>query len=170
MLPSCWWHPKRSATAQLLNTAIDVSRRGHRYARRHGLCRRCGACRRPNYGRRPTPDRSRPRSCLSARALKSRGPEAPAQAADRSSATDREGTRWRSRRHSPSVSTPRPVSRCRTASARWTGRRLATVRRARSTSHWERPKLDRWARVADQLGPVSAEPAPASVRPGWRAG
>ena len=170
MLPSCWWHPKRSATAQLLNTAIDVSRRGHRYARRHDPCHQCGACRRPNYGRRPTPDRSRPRSCLSARALKSRGPEAPAQAADRSSATDREGTRWRSRRHSPSVSTPRPVSRCRTASARWTGRRLATVRRARSTSHWERPKLDCWARVADQLGPVSAEPAPASVRPGWRAG
>ena len=33
-----------------------------------------------------------------------------------------------------------------------------------------RPKLDRWARAAAQLGLVSAEPDQAPVLPGWRAG
>ena len=37
-------------------------------------------------------------------------------------------------------------------------------------SRWERPKLDRWARAAAQLGLVSAEPDQAPALPGWRAG
>jgi hypothetical protein len=94
-------------------------------------------------------------------------PGAPAHAAARSWVTDLYGPRGLRRSQSPSVSTPLPVAWSRVAPARWSGRRLALVKRAGRWAYRRRYKCDRWVRADASEVQVRAEPAPAPAQWGW---